>query len=221
VLNHNSFLDYNSFLYIYWILFFAQYSIKETPLKKILAAVFLLFIFSSVSYASVFMDLGGSYVMAGDAKNQYGATGTLGFSIHKDASFIAKSTYSTVTENQGDPDEVKYTHFTNLFGFEYTPYIPVLERYRLSWKSMALFGISQTEIDDSSTGDSSSEMGPAFAILTGIKFDATQTLAPFINIGYHYSMYRKDLKDLSIQGFQAEIGIRFYFTGNKSYSDRY
>jgi len=190
-------------------------------LKNIFLALISVFIFSSVSYASVFMDLNGAYVMTGDAETQYGGGGAFGFSIAPDLSLLAKGTYSTVTKNLGDPDEMEYKHWTSLFGFEYTPIIPFLERYRLSWKSMFLAGLSSTEVSDTLNNEDYSDTGFAMAIMTGIKYDATQNISPFINIGYHYSMYWKDMEDASINGFQAEIGVRFYFTGSRSYSDRY
>lgn len=191
-------------------------------MKRILAIIIFFFIASVNSYAVFFIDGYGAYINAGDLKNQLGGGLGLGTDINSDLNFLFRAASTSATENPDDPDEVNYEHLTALAGVEFVPQIQELRNYRLSWKTSILAGISNSEVEmENVSGKSDSEMGFACAIWTGLQYDVTQVVAPFIDLGYHSSFYRDKMKDASVQGYQVAFGIRFYLTGNRDYTGDY
>jgi hypothetical protein len=194
-------------------------------LKKLLfkitciVAVFLV-VPSQNALANIYADFIGVYNDTGDAEAQYGFGFLAGVGISKDVSFIARGVMTSLSENVNDPDEAKYSHKMYMGGVEYGYSIPA---YRLVWRSSLLLGYSMTDVEErvnyvkSKTDDS----GVCFEITTGIQWNATQHVAPFIDIGYHQSYYTGNLQDASIGGFQAMLGIRLYIFNVKSIDEDY
>lgn len=195
-------------------------------MKKILAIILFILISASNSFAVIFVDGFGAYVNAGDMENQLGFGGGLGFDINSDINFIFRTAVSSVTENKGETDETDYEHFTALAGIEYVPQIQALRELRLSWKNSILAGMSNSEASlengsTTSTDSDVSDTGFACCFWTGLQFDLTQIISPFIDLGYHYSYYTNDFDDASINGYQVAFGIRFYLTGSRDYTGDY
>lgn len=189
-------------------------------MKKIAAIIIFFFIASTNSFALVFIDGFGSYVQADDLKNQIGGGAGFGFDLTSDLNFIAKMAITNVTENPDDPDETKYEHMTYLAGVEYVPVIPVLQNYRVKWRTSILLGGSNSEVEAENT-DSISDNGIAWAFWTGIQYDLTQVISPFFDLGYHSSYYTNEFEDAKVQGFQIELGLRFHITGSRDYTGDY
>lgn len=191
-------------------------------MKKVLAIILFILISASNSFAVIFVDGFGAYVNAGDMENQLGFGAGLGFDINSDLNFLFRAAMTSVTENKDETDETDYEHFTALAGVEYVPQINALRSYRLSWKNSILVGMSNSEasMENVQKGEVS-DMGVACAFWTGLQYDMTQIISPFIDLGYHSSFYQNKLKDESIRGYQVAFGIRFYLTGSRDYTGDY
>ncbi len=170
--------------------------------------------------SNVYTDLMGVYNNTGDAETQYGYGFLLGIDIAKDFSFIAKGIMTEISENVNDPDESNYSHDMFMGGMGYGYTIPA---YRLVWRSSLLIGYSSTDIEErvSYVKSSANDSGICFEITTGIQWNATQHVAPFLDIGYHKSYYTSKLQDASIGGFQAMLGFRFYLFDVMSIDEGY
>ena len=191
-------------------------------MKKILAIILFIFISVTNSFAVFFVDGFGANVDAGDLETQYGFGGGLGFSITSDLNFLFRSTWTSLTENKDKIDETDYEHFTAFGGVEYTPKIPLLSKYRLNWRNSILAGFSNSEVSIKNVEDGEvSDSGFACCFWTGIQYDLTQIVSPFLDLGYHSSFYINDFDDDSVRGYQIALGIRFYLTGSRDYTSDY
>jgi len=191
-------------------------------LKKVLAIILFLFISTANSFAAIFVDAFGANVDAGDMENQIGFGLGLGFDINSDLNFIFRTAMTSVTEDKDKTTETDYEHFTALAGIEYVPHIPSLRNLRMSWKNSFLVGMSNSEASMEQVQDGDvSDMGVACSFWTGLQFDMTQVISPFIDLGYHSSFYQNKLEDASIRGYQVAFGIRFYLTGSRDYAGDY
>lgn len=189
-------------------------------MKKLLAIVLFLFLSVTNSFAAFFIDGLGAYVNAGDLENQTGGGIGLGFDINPNLNFLFRTVYTTVTKDRNTTNEATYDHVSALAGVEYVPRIQALSDYRLSWKTSILAGMSNSEVDVKAA-DSASDMGFACALWTGLQYDLTQIISPFIDLGYHTSFYSDKLKDASVKGYQIAVGIRFYINGSRDYTGDY
>ena len=125
-----------------------------------------------------------------------------------------------------------------MIGVEYV--YPIPKAY-MGWKSSVMVGISQLSISDKvvrrdlygyiitdSLGYPSyrsrqrEETGVTVGIWTGVKFDVSQHVSPFIDIGYHYSFFSGELKNELIHGVHLMFGVRFIlWGGNKNLYEDY
>lgn len=189
-------------------------------MKKILAVLIFLLISTTNSFAVIFVDGFGAYINAGDMENQLGGGLGFGFDISRNLNLLFRAADTTVTKDKNKLNEVTFEHTTILGGVEFVPVIPALNNYRVDWKTSLLAGISDSNADFENFG-SESEMGFACSLWTGLQFNLTQVVSPFIDLGYHYSFYNDKMKNASIRGYQIAFGIRFYLTGNRDYSGDY
>jgi len=190
-------------------------------LKRLLFILLMVVGFSSASFANFYVDLMGAMVNTDDLENQTGLGLGLGYGLNDEIDLYFRSTYTEATDDPNTPLEINYEHMTFMAGIAYTPIIPVLNRFRISWKNTFLAGYSMSDVDLKDFGESVSDSGLALAFWTGLKYDATQMIAPFFDIGYHKSFYQNKMEDISVQGFQFAFGIRFYLTNTKKYSTGY
>jgi hypothetical protein len=194
--------------------------LKKIIFKITCITAFFLFIPYQDALPNIYADFMGVYNNAGDAEAQYGYGFLAGVDISKDVSFVARGIMTSISENEKEPDEAKYSHKMFMGGIGYGYNIPA---YRLVWRSFLLLGYSETDVEErvnyvkSKTDDS----GLCVEITTGIQWNATQHVAPFVDIGYHQSYYTGNLQDASIGGFQAMAGIRFYIFNVKSIDEDY
>ncbi|HPR38109.1 MAG TPA: hypothetical protein PLT13_10985 [Spirochaetota bacterium] len=191
-------------------------------MKKVLAIILFIFISTADSFAVIFVDAFGANVDAGDLENQIGFGLGLGFDINSDLNFILRTAMTSVTEDKDKTTETEYDHFTALAGIEYVPQIPALRNFKMSWKNSFLIGMSNSEVSVENVQDGEvSDMGVACAFWTGLQYDLTQVISPFIDLGYHSSFYQNKMEDASVRGYQVAFGIRFYLTGSRDYTGDY
>lgn len=189
---------------------------------KRLLFIFLIIVGTvSQSFASFYIDLMGAMVNADDLENQTGFGLGLGYGLNDELDLYFRSTLTQASENANLVNEINYDHTTVMGGVVYSPYLPVLERFRVSWKNTLLVGYSMSGVEFKATGDEENDSGVAAAFWTGLQFDATQMISPFFEMGYHKSFYENKMEDASVQGLQFALGVRFYLTNTKKYSEGY
>lgn len=190
-------------------------------MKRLLFILLILAGTASQSFASFYVDLMGAMVNAGDLENQSGVGLGLGYVLNDNIDLYFRSTYTLATKNSNQPNEVNYDHITAMAGATFVPTLPFLERFRLNWKNTLLLGYTMSEVDEEFTGNQIDDQGFGLAFWTGLQFDATQMISPFIEVGYHKSFYGSKMDDFSVHGFQYALGVRFYFGNTKKYSKGY
>jgi hypothetical protein len=174
-----------------------------------------------MAHAQMHIDLMGAYTGAGDAENELGGGGGLGFALTPNVNFLFHAIMGSKTTNVNTSKETSYEHmmFQGVieygYHFQNNPFI---------WASSIGLGMSDTSIDYSSASakDSLSDKGFTWAVYTGMQWVATQHITPFFQVGYHRSMYGSELKNATIGGVQVFVGARVtLFGGNKSIMDEY
>ena len=174
------------------------------------------------SYAVFFIDGQGYYASTGDFDPVSGFGGGIGFSLTDDVNFLVKCGTESNTENKNTVNELTYDYNFFTGGLEYIPSIDILNRYRLYWKSSLNLGWAEFSSEMPEVNDSDkSEVGFHVSFWTGLQFNFTQYIAPFIDLGYHKTFFTTSGSDLSITGWQAALGVRFYIGGNRDYSAGY
>jgi hypothetical protein len=211
---------------------------RESVLKTIAIALVLTVLMTAATYATVHFETNGSYITTVDATNQFGAAGGLGLSIHKNINFIYRGSYTmneVVSNDQfGMKPSMNYSHMFHVIGIEY---ILPIEAIRIGWRTSANIGYSITHSEDIDLlktifftrlvglplfkKNSLNDIGPAIAFWTGIEFNAKQFLAPFVDIGFHKSLYSGKMLYKNISGMSILFGVRFYLTGIKNLDDDY
>jgi len=190
-------------------------------LKKILIAIMIFCVSSTTAMAKVYVDLNGAYINTGDAETQIGFGGGLAFSLSREFNLIYRGMKSSATKDANDWNEKNYDHMMQMLGLEYC--MPI-STTRFSWKTSLLAGYSSTSLqkEESFWIYDYSDDGFAVAAWTGITFNATQWLSPFIDVGYHYSYYTGELQDDSISGLMVMAGVRICVWGpTKRIDDSY
>lgn len=187
-------------------------------MKKLIITLFIILCGITSSYAVFFIDGQGFYAATGDFDPVSGYGGGLGFSLTDDVNFLIKGGVESNTEKKDTINELTYDYNFVTGGLEYVPSIDLLNRYRLYWKSSlnfgwAMFKSEMPEVDDSDKSD----MGFHVSFWTGLQFNFTQYIAPFIDLGYHKTFFTAGSSDLSITGWQAAFGVRFYIGGSRDY----
>ena len=190
-------------------------------MKRLLFIILLLVGTASQSFASFYVDIMGAMVNADDADNQLGFGLGLGYVLNKDIDLYLRSTYTLSSDHANTPNEIDYNHMTAMAGAAYMPRFSFLERFRLSWKNTFLVGYSRTKVEMKATGDDIVGQGFSLGFLTGLQYDITQIISPFFDVGYHKSFYGGEAEDLSVHGFQFDLGVRFYFGHSRKYSTDY
>ncbi|HNX25011.1 MAG TPA: hypothetical protein PKG60_13270 [Spirochaetota bacterium] len=190
-------------------------------MKKLFFIVGIFFFSITSSFAVFFIDAKGDYITTGDFEPVTGFGLGIGFDLTDDVNFLIRCSTATNTENKGAIDEMRYDYSTVTGGIEYIPSIPALDNYRIHWKNSLNLGASMFELDvENATDGKDSETGFIASFCTGLQFDFTQTVAPFFDLGYHKSFY-SSTSDLSINGWQAALGVRFFICGSRNYDAGY
>ncbi|MBN1533903.1 MAG: hypothetical protein JXA20_14635 [Spirochaetes bacterium] len=199
-------------------------------MKRILLGTLFAALFSTAATANVFVDGYGALVGAGSARWQYGGGGALGFTLTRDFNILYRGMYSLYSKDRDFENvnynptyyELNFDHMMHLVGLEYM--FPI-DRFRLQWRSSVMAGFSMTtmEYEPVSGGltQTKEDTGLSIALWTGIQFNATQHISPFIDLGMHMSFYQSELSDKSIVGLHVMVGVRFYIGDNRRIDDYY
>ncbi len=189
-------------------------------MKKLFLIVFIFFVSITSSFAAFFIDGQGNYIATGELDPVIGFGGGVGFGLSDDVNLLFRCSLSTNTENAGLINEIRYEYSFAAIGIEFIPKIALLEQYRLYWKNSVNVGASEFEVD-SDFGDKQ-KFGPGIftSFHTGLQFNYTQIVAPYFDLGYHKSFY-DSTENISIKGFYAAVGVRFYVFGNKDQNAEY
>ncbi len=203
-------------------------------MKRVLVILLFLFIASAPAFAinNIYIDAYGAMVGNNDAKSQYGGGVLLGYNVTGGLSFVYRNYFTTASEKlEGKFRD--YSYDAHLLGAEY------LKSFgRFGWRSQALVGYTSVDIpyvyhtvvpleirnyDDSGFG---------VFVETGLQYNLTQHISPFVTGGYHYDMYSKEyqttadyvnFKDNSVKvnGLVFNFGVRFVIGENRSIDGDY
>jgi hypothetical protein len=185
-------------------------------LKKLLLIVFIFFISITSSFAAFFIDGQGNYIATGELDPVTGWAAGIGFGLTDDVNFLVRASISETTENKDLATEMNYVYAYAAAGIEYIPPIPIFEKYRVYWKNAVNIGASMFEVSSKDGEDDGVGPGVYTSFHTGLQYNFTQIIAPYIDLGYHKSFYDSS-KDVSIKGYQVALGVRFYIFGNRDY----
>jgi len=175
---------------------------------------------SFASFGQFGVDFYGAYVDCDDMENQIGIGGGFGFGLTETLSLEYRMFFTDKTLNANLSNEERYSCEMFLFGIAYTPVIPFLEKYQLSWKTSLFAGMIGADFESDSVGDFGDE-GIAFSFWTGPHFDLNQYISFYIELGYNYGYFTGELEDVSVKGFQALAGARCTLFGVRDYRDGY
>jgi len=190
--------------------------------KRILVTIAIIFVTSNFALANYYVD--GMFMIndTGDAKSQKGVALKVSASLRNDINIFFKPLFSQATEHSNSIYETDYRQIQGLLGAEYIYSLP---QYPIAISFSAGVGISRTEIEpkeDTSGLEELKETGMAYGFWLGGQWLLTQSVAPFIEIGYSKSLYNNDLDGASIGGMQIAIGVRFTVWGkNKTFTSDY
>ncbi len=178
---------------------------------------------------NIYIDGMGAFTQASDAKNQFGGGGSLLYQVSDDFNFFIKNIFNQrKIENEtvtGESYYDKYRYFMHLAGLEY---LYNINKLPLFWKSSLGIGAGSATIQTDFNSISrkylvdKDDTGLCIAFWTGAMYVFTQSISVYMDIGFHKTFFFDELKDESIIGFQAILGVRFTLWGiNKSIYSEY
>lgn len=190
---------------------------------------------NSAGMARVFIDTAGTFITTGKAGLQYGVGGGVGVSIYRNLSVLYHGQYTLGSKQLGSSylvTDFSYSHMTHLVGIEYL--FPI-DQVRLGWKSAIKVGYASTSIDVENkyltafyynglrapiTGiEKRKDAGIALGLWTGVVWNATQVLSPFLDVGFHAAMFSNKLQNYPLYGASLIVGVRFNITKAKRIDD--
>jgi len=197
-------------------------------LKKLILCSLIVLVSGTSAFAinNFYIDAYGAFTTNKDAKIQYGGGGALGYNVTGDFNVIYKMFYTIGVKNPNTNYEYSLNTLSNLVGLEY-----VFPIGRLGWKSSLMAGISSLTIKAESDNpnpivqnwddNSKSGMGIAGYVTTGIVFNATQHVSPFLDLGFHYDYHTENFyytadEGFSVFGFSVLLGVRVTIGNNRS-----
>lgn len=188
-------------------------------MKRILVALCGVFLSASVASAAVYLDGLGAYTDAGDAETMIGVGAGVGFQASDNINIFIRGLGHSKTEDVDRPEETRYGHHMLMGVFEYAY---TFSEAPFRWISSVGVGMSRTSVDAKNLPAELDETGLAFGVWTGFLWIATQHISPYLQAGYHHSMYSKDFEGETIGGYQVLFGVRFTFFGkNRSIDSEY
>jgi hypothetical protein len=206
--------------------------IRRRTLKRVLVILLFLSIASAPAFAinNIYIDGYGAMVGNNDAESQYGGGFLLGYNVTGELSFVYRN-YFTSTSKKLEGEFKDYSYDAHLVGVEY------LKSFgRLGWRSQALVGYTSVDfpyVYNTGVYDNYSESGLGLFVETGLQYDLTQHISPFVTVGYHYDMYSKEYptwntatlseedNSVKINGLVFNIGVRFVIGENRSIDSDY
>lgn len=206
-------------------------------MKKLLLTLFAVFIISANAMAfNIYIDAYGAYVGCESAENQLGGGGGLFFGINKNFSLGMKFNQTFMLTYDRERFTSNYSDMMFNGGLEYNLQ---LGETPLFWSSYAGLGIERIDIRKQRQAGGElnfSEMGFAFAVMTGIRWDFHSHIALFGYVGFHMPFFANGtipnpsafpptyfggLKDWTVYGLTAQIGVRFAIWNNKPIDEQY
>lgn len=181
----------------------------------------LLFSLQTVVSANMYVDAFGAYTMAGDLDNQIGGGGSIATDVHQNVIVFCKGVYNSIIKNSNKPDEEQYSYKMALFGFQY---LQQLAESPVYWTNALGVGLGQgsADVSENFVSTTTSDRGICFAYWTGLLLEATQYISPYIEVGYHKTMFYSDYENYNVSGFQCMVGVRITLFGkNRSIDARY
>ncbi len=187
--------------------------------------IILILSFIILSYGNAFsalnIDLNALYTQGGDLENLTGVGGAITIDLVRNLNVFVRSSYNQATKNSDKPDEENYTYIMYMGGVQY---LLQISDTQLFWSNSAAIGAAaaESEIYVNSVGTTLEETGMCVAYWTGLLYNWTQHISPYIEIGYHKAFYSVDFEDADVSGFQFIFGVRFTLFGkNRGIGDEY
>jgi len=178
--------------------------------KRILLILLGLSLWIPSARAAVYLEGVAAYTNAGKADTMLGFGAGVGFQAGENINIFLRGLSHTKTENAGTMDKAEYSHDMVMGIFEYAYAFPTAP---FRWITSFGVGMTMTEVQKDSQSVDLSEMGMAFGVWTGFLWTATQHIAPYLQIGYHKSMYSEDFEGENVGGYQVLFGVRFTLFG--------
>lgn len=193
-------------------------------MKHKLIAIIILINLCAAGYGAVNLNIALGYNSAGDLKNQYSSGAELAVGIMPGLGIFAFGMMSStgLTGPKEGEDFYSYTAFGG--GVQY---IMPFNFFRLSWINTlgAGDGIAYSKVYTKTVSDKYIEMrenGLMVQYRTGILYEWSQFVSPYIEVGYQMAFYKSYMSDLDVSGFQVMMGARLCLFGlNKSISNQY
>jgi hypothetical protein len=201
-------------------------------LKKTILFITIFFLsISSIIMANTYIDGYATSIDVGDLETHTGFGCGFIFDLRDNFAIITRGNYSFYTKDEIKPTKQKFTHISGGIGLEYGYPFPILTKYQIKWRSSLLLGSSmseagETEVDPTGTGvylpvDGVKDFGFAICFYTGLRYDFTQHISPFLDLGYHYSFYENEMAKVSVAGYQIILGFRFALSSNRDLGSEY
>ncbi len=188
-------------------------------MKRILVALCGVFLSASVASAAVYLDGMAAYTSAGEAETMLGFGAGVGFQAGENINIFIRGLTHSKTEDANTVDEAEYGHDMVMGVFEYAYTFPTAP---FRWITSFGVGMTKTRVEQKSLSVELSETGVGFGAWTGFLWMATQHIAPYLQIGYHKSMYAEDFEGENVGGYQVLFGVRFTLYGrNRALSSDY
>jgi len=160
---------------------------------------------------NIYLDAAGALTDTGEDTMKFGGVGSIGVEILENTNALFRFSLLKKEEKNG----ATYDQKILAVGAEY-----VYPFFRFGWKNSIWGGLSMLGIDVSGF-PGISDSGVYLALHTGVEYDLTQHIAPFVEIGYGFSYYTGDLDGSNSHSFNFLFGIRVTIGGNKSISKEY
>lgn len=193
-------------------------------MKKLFFIIAIFFLSITTSFAIFFIEGQGNYTTTSESDPILGVGTAFGFDLTDDINLLVSAASGEVTQHRNKTNEVNYEFEYAAIGIEFIPQIAVLDKYRLNWRNSVNIGASRfnTEHDNYlyESGDGS-EMGTYVGLKTGMQFNFTQCIAPYFDLNFHKTFPWSTDPKVTVQGWQAALGIRLYFGGSRDYDTGY
>jgi len=203
---------------------FIQPDFSELLMKR--TALFTVFLFLAVqgAFAGLYFDTKASYVhswsthdSSSDKINQdnmYGCMAGVGYYIHEQFNIRVEGGYHYVEPVRETVDGSYTADSLGLYvSMEFIPFIPLLADIRLfliNSFSVGYIHVSLNTEDMPNPPPGESDTGIQVLVSTGVLYQFSQHVAPFITIGWSGIYYQGEWKDTVSNMVNVTFGVRFF-----------
>lgn len=190
--------------------------------KFIISIVILNSIYTA--YGAVNANIFAGYTGTGDLSSQYGSGVELSAGIGYRIRAFIFTMYNTANIPMPEEGEDLYSYAMITCGIQY---VYPLDFYKLYWTNSFGAGdaIAYSKDYTITVPDKfieTRENGFVVQYRTGLIYEWSQFITPYIELGYHQAFYERHLSSTTVRGVQVLAGVRFCLFGvNKSISDQY